>query len=208
MVVEQEYADLYPLSADNLSSYLEDIDCRDCGFSSCIAFAEALVSHDARADQCTELDPNMAVTMNTLLTFEPRTIPYNVMMESLTPGVYPVGNPQASSPVLATCNFTETIYLLEDILQACSVDALLLMSDTKGYSVDNAVVEKRFTPFEILKVISEGEVGPLVNHRHLVIPGLAGHLKSHIATTSGWRVSTGPVSGFEIPLFLMTKEVI
>ena len=146
MVVEQEYADLYPLSAENLSGYLEGLDCGECGFPSCMAFAEALLSRNARGDQCPELDPKMAATLNVLLAFEPRKIPYNVMMESLPPGVYHAENPQASSPVLVTCNFRETIYLLENILKACSVDALLLMSDTKGYSVDNAVVEKWFTP--------------------------------------------------------------
>lgn len=208
MVVEQEYADLYPLNAENLSEYLEDIDCGCCGFSSCTVFAEALVSGNVRADDCLELDQKMACAVNALLTLELDPIPYNVMMEALTPGAHEVGYPQPSSPVLVTCNFTETVYLLEKILKACSVNALLLMSDTRGYSVDNAVTEKRFTPYEILKVISHSEVGSRVNHRHLVIPGLAGHLKNQVATTSGWRVSIGPVSGFELPLFLMREGLI
>lgn len=139
------------------------------------------------------------------MAFEAWEIPYNVMMEGLPPGVYDVGKPEESSPVLATSNFTETVYLLENILKACAVDALLLMSDTKGYSVDNVMVEKRFTPFEILKVISQTGPGSLFNHRNLIIPGLAGHLKGHIATTGGWQVSTGPVSGLEIRIFLMRE---
>ncbi len=208
MAVTQEFADLYPLTAEILSEYLDDIDCRECGFPSCMAFAEALESGNAKGYQCGELDPRMATAMDALLDYTPPMIPYNVMMDSLTPGLHRVGNPLPSSPILVTCNFTETVFLLEKILTTCSIDAFLLMSDTKGYSVDNAVVEKKFTPFEILKVISHTEVGSLVNHQHLVIPGLAGHLKSQLTTTTGWQVFTGSVSGFEIPLFLMKEGLL
>lgn len=208
MVVEQEFADLYPLTIENLLEYLDNSDCRQCGFASCVAFAEALVQRKARGDHCGELDLKMAATLNAVLDYTPPKIPYDVMMHSMAPGVYRVGNPQASAPVLATCNFKETVYLLENILRACSLDAFLLMSDTKGYSVDNAVVEKKFTPFEVLKVISQAEAGSFVNHRRLIIPGLAAHLKSQLATTTGWQVSVGPVSGFEIPLFLMREGLV
>jgi acetyl-CoA decarbonylase/synthase complex subunit gamma len=208
MVAEQEFADLYPLTAENLWEYLDDTDCRECGFPSCMTFAEALVGGNAGVGQCGELDPRMASAMEALLDYDPPMIPYNLMMESLSPGIYPVGDPLPASPVLVTCNFTETHYLLENILKVCSIDAFLLMSDTKGYSVDNAFVEKRFTPFEVLKVISHAEAGSLANHRRFVIPGLAGHLKSRLATTTGWQVLTGPVSGFEIPLFLMKERLV
>ena len=76
------------------------------------------------------------------------------------------------------------------------------MSDTKGYSVDNAIEEKRFTPFEILKTINETEIGSSVTHRNLIIPGLARHIAGQIKHVTGWEVIVGPVSGFELPLFL------
>lgn len=207
MVVEQEIADLYPLSSEHLLEYLGDIDCRDCGFPSCAAFAEALAGGDARSEQCTELDPRISAVMSALLAFEPPVIPYDVMMESLPPGLRPVGKPLATSPVLVTCNFKETVSLLEKILKTCSMSAFLVLSDTKGYSVDNAVEEKRFTPFEVFKAISHSEVGSLVSHRNLLIPGLARHLTNQIANATGWAVLPGPVSGFEIPLFAI-KEVL
>ena len=81
----------------------------------------------------------------------------------------------------------------------------LLMSDTKGYSVDNAVEEKRFSPFEVMKVVTETEVGSSVSHRELMIPGLTKHLASQIKQVTGWNVTVGPVSGFEIPLFLIRE---
>jgi CO dehydrogenase/acetyl-CoA synthase gamma subunit (corrinoid Fe-S protein) len=207
MVVEQEFAELYPLTDEILMEYLSDIDCGDCGFSSCAAFAEALIGRSAKSTQCTELDPKMASLMDTLLAFELPIIPYNVMMESFEPGLINIGDPNEASPVLVTCNFQETVNLLEKILSVAGASAFLLKSDTKGYSVDNAIVEKRFSPFEIMKVITETEVGASVSHRNLLIPGLARHLAGQIKQTTGWNVTVGPVSGLEIPLFLMREEL-
>ncbi len=205
LMIEQEFADLYPLTEENLVEYLPDIDCRSCGYSSCLEFAEALVGHKVKIDQCPEIDPRLAAPIGTLMKFDLPSIPYNVMMESFSPGLLRVGAPDTSSPVLITGNFKETARLLESILTACETSAFLIMSDTKGYSLDNAVVEKRFSSFEILKVVTETEVGSFVSHRSLVIPGLARHLASQIKQTTGWQVSVGPVSGFELPLFLLKE---
>jgi CO dehydrogenase/acetyl-CoA synthase gamma subunit (corrinoid Fe-S protein) len=202
MVVEQEFADIYPLTEEILLDYLPDVDCRDCGFSSCPAFAEALVTKQASAKQCTELDPVAARLLDALLELDLPPLPYDVMMESLPPGVVEIGSPNESSPVMVTCNFQETVRLLEKILKTCGVSGYLVMSDTKGYSVDNAIEEKRFTPFEILKAINESEVGSSVSHRNLIIPGLARQLASQIKQTTGWEILVGPVSGLELPLFL------
>lgn len=205
MVVEQEFAELYPLTDEILMEYLSDVDCGDCGFSSCVAFAEALIGRSAKSSQCSELDPKLATIMDTLLEFELPIIPYNVMMESFEPGLIRINNPDESSPVMVTCNFQETVKLLENILKSVGVRAFLLKSDTKGYSVDNAIEEKRFSPFEIMKVITESEVGTSVAHRDLIIPGLARHLATQIKQASGWNVVVGPVSGMEIPLFLLRE---
>jgi len=203
VVVEQEFADLYLLTEERLLPYLSDTDCGDCGYSCCIALAEALLARTAEAGRCSQLESRMAVVMDVLIRSEAPVLPYNVMMENFAPGLVRLGSPEPHSPVLVTCNFRETVRLLEQIANLASMDAFLLMSDTKGYSVDNAVVEKRFTPFEIVKVINETEIGSSVDHRRLLIPGLAGHLASQIKQITGWEIVVGPVSGFEIPLFVL-----
>jgi CO dehydrogenase/acetyl-CoA synthase gamma subunit (corrinoid Fe-S protein) len=202
MVVEQEFAEIYPLTQENLLEYIPDIDCGDCGFSSCPAFAEALISKQATAKQCTELDPLTQRILDAILGLDLPPLPYNIMMESFPQGVIKIGSPNESSPVMVTGNFQETVRLLEKILETCSVGGYLVMSDTKGYSIDNAIEEKRFTPFEILRAINESEVGSSVSHRSLIIPGLARHIASQVKQTTGWEVIVGPVSGLEIPLFL------
>jgi len=83
MVVEHEGAHPYPVSPENPSGYLRDIDCRDCGFLSCITFDEARRSGHAGVGQCTERDPRMPATMDVPLAFDLPVVPYNVMMESL-----------------------------------------------------------------------------------------------------------------------------
>ncbi len=201
-MIEQEFADIYPLTAESLLEYLPDVDCTECGYSSCRAFAESLIRGNPASWRCPELNDETASVLRALTTFAPPAIPLNVMMESLPPGLIRVRLPVASSPVLVTCNFRETVRLLENVLDSCGMSVFILVSDTKGYSVDNAVEEKRFTPFEILKVITETEVGSIVSHRSLVIPGLARHLAGQIKQVTGWQVTVGPISGLELPLFL------
>jgi acetyl-CoA decarbonylase/synthase complex subunit gamma len=147
----------------------------------------------------------IARILEALLQLELAPLPYDVMMESFPPGMLVVGKPDESSPVMVTCNFRKTVEILETILNACNANGYLVMSDTKGYSVDNAIVEKRFTPFEILKVINTADVGASVQHRKLIIPGLAGSLAAHIRQVTGWEIIVGPVSGMELPLFLQRE---
>lgn len=206
-MIEQEFADIYPLTAENLVEYLPDIDCTECGLQSCMDFAEDLIGKKVKAGQCPELPPELASLIDSVISFVAPPIPFNCMMESFPPGLNRVGDPIESSPVIVTGNFQETVRLLEGILNACSSPVFLITSDTKGYSVDNAIPEKRFTAFEILKTITETEVGSLVNHRNLIIPGLAKPLGGQIKQTTGWRVMVGPVSGLELPLYLM-KEAL
>jgi CO dehydrogenase/acetyl-CoA synthase gamma subunit (corrinoid Fe-S protein) len=220
-MIEQEFADLYPLTAENLVEYLPTLDCRECGFPSCQAFAGALLGRRTEAAAkgpdrmggsvtgraCPELDEGIAAIIDALAAFQLPRLPYNCMMESFPPGLIRMGDPEPTSPVLITGNFQETVRLLESIFHACAMPAFLVMSDTRGYSIDNAIVEKRFTPFEILKVITETEIGSLTSHRNLVIPGLARHLASQIKQATSWRVEVGPVSGMELPLFLVTEGI-
>jgi CO dehydrogenase/acetyl-CoA synthase gamma subunit (corrinoid Fe-S protein) len=221
-MIEQEFADLYPLTAENLAEYLPALDCRECGFPSCQAFADALLSGRTEAAAtgpdridgavtgraCPELDESIATLIDILAAYQLPTLPYNCMMESFPPGLIRMGDPENTAPVLITGNFQETVRLLESIFHACAMSAFLVMSDTRGYSIDNAIVEKRFTPFEILKVITESEIGSLTSHRNLVIPGLARHLASQIRQATSWHVEVGPVSGMELPLFLMTQGLV
>lgn len=107
-MVEQEYADLYPLTSDILSKYLPGLDCRDCGLLSCMACAEALLEGMTEPVQCPELKPGTASLIDGLLSFDIPLLPYNVMMERISPELVSIGHPNSNSPVMLTCNSCET----------------------------------------------------------------------------------------------------
>lgn len=83
MVFEHEGAHRCPLSPENRSGCVGDIGCRDCGFSSCIMFAEPLTSGGAKVGQRIKDDPRMPGPWDALLAFDLTVVRYYVMMESL-----------------------------------------------------------------------------------------------------------------------------
>lgn len=204
MPVEQEYAELYPLTAEDLLNYLPDVDCGECGVASCAEFAERLIEGKNAPANCPKLDNNIKTIMEKILKLELPLIPYNTMMESVPPALIKIGHPTPDSMVLATGNFQETVSLLKLILKATLIDAFLLITDTKGYSIDNAVEEKAFSSLEIFKALTDFEVATEVNHTRLIIPGLADNMAMDIKRLTRWDVVVGPVSGLEIPLYLTT----
>ena len=203
MPIEQEYAELYPLEVEDLLNYLPDVDCSECGAASCVEFAEQIIEGKNLPSKCTILDDNIKTVMEKVVKIELPLIPYDTMMESVTPGLIKIGNPTPDSEVLVTGNFRETVSILKLILEATLTDAFLLITDTKGYSIDNAVVEKTFRSFEIFKALTESGIAAEVNHSRLIIPGLARSLAAEIKKLTTRDVVVGPISGLELPLFLI-----
>ncbi len=56
MAVEQEMAEIYPPEAEDLSEFLPETDCGNCGFASCIEFAESVLEKETRPNKCPDLD--------------------------------------------------------------------------------------------------------------------------------------------------------
>jgi acetyl-CoA decarbonylase/synthase complex subunit gamma len=112
------------------------------------------------------------------------------------------GQADAGSPVLVTGNFVDTITVLDEIFQASGAKLHLILSDTHGYSIDNAVEERWFKAGNIFAAMNLAGIQRLVRHTDLLIPGLAEGCRSDIKRVTRWRVEVGPVSGFEVPLYL------
>jgi len=203
MPIEQEYAELYPLEVEDLLNYLPDVDYSECGAANDVEFAELVIEGKALPSKCPILDDKIATVMEKVFKLDLPLIPYDTMMESVTPGLIKIGNPTPDSEVLVTGNFRETVSILKLILEATLTDAFLLITDTKGYSIDNAVGEKTFRPYEIFKALTESGVAAEVNHSRLIIPGLAHSLAAEIKKLTTWNVLVGPISGLELPLYLI-----
>lgn len=203
MVVEQDMAEIYPPDAEDLSEFLPETDCAACGFKSCIEFADALLGKTTKPHHCPELAENMADLIHKFLELNTEPIPYNIMMEQAPCELIEINNPQKNSPLLITCNFRETVYIMRNILESTGTSAFLLPTLTQGYSVDNAVHERMFKAIEIWKAIKENRVEERVGKQILIIPGLAESERSAIRQLTRWNVLVGPVSGFLVPLFLL-----
>lgn len=206
MVVEQEMAEIYPPTAEDLSEFLPDIDCGSCGFSNCVEFAEAVIDRAIEPRKCPDLEKRFADVLAAIVTLNKDPIPYNVMMEQEPCDLINICGPGRNSPLLITCNFRETVRILKEILESTRTPAYLLPTDTHGYSVDNAVHERMFKAMQIWKAMQENHVEAEVDRRILIIPGLAESEKNAVRLLTKWEVLVGPVSGFLLPLNIMQNE--
>ncbi|MDZ7580790.1 MAG: (Fe-S)-binding protein [Deltaproteobacteria bacterium] len=202
MVIEQEMAEIYPPAPEDLSEYLPDTDCGKCGFESCLAFAEAVLSARQSARSCSELDEELAQLVDRMVGLKKEPIPYNIMMEQAPCELIEINAPDKNSPLLVTCNFRETVSIMTSILEKTGSRVFLLPTHTHGYSVDNAVPERMFKALEVWKAIQDNTVSEKVARNRMIIPGLAESEKNAIRQLTRWEILVGPVSGFLTPLFL------
>jgi len=207
MVVEQEMAEIYPPTEEDLSEFLPDIECGDCGFPSCIEFAAAILENKISPQKCSELDQEFGNLLELIVKLEKDPIPYNIMMEQEPCELIEVNDPTKGAPLLITCNFRETVRIMKEILEKTGTRAFILPTQTHGYSVDNAVHERMFKAIEIWKAMQDNRVSEKVDRSVLVIPGLAESEKNAIRQLTRWDVVVGPVSGFLTPLFLLQNDL-
>ena len=111
---------------------------------------------------------------------------------SVDAGVRTYGDPDKNSPVLVTSNYALTFFTVESDIKAAKIDCYLIVIDTGGLSVEAAVAGRYLTASIIADSLKEWKADTLVNHRFLVIPGLAARLSGETEEETGWRVVVGP----------------
>jgi hypothetical protein len=124
---------------------------------------------------------------------------------SVAPGLYKVGTPNPSSPVLVTANYKLTFDVLRSGLEG--VDVWILVLDTKGVNVWCAAGKGTFGTEELIRRVQVTGLSNFVSHRRLVIPqlgatGVAGH---EVHQLCGFRVVYGPVRAGDIKAFLAAR---
>jgi CO dehydrogenase/acetyl-CoA synthase gamma subunit (corrinoid Fe-S protein) len=206
MAVEQEMAHVYPPEAEDISELLPETDCGNCGYTSCIEFADAVLEGETNPHKCPDLDGEFADIFAVIVELNKDPIPYNIMMEQVPCELIEINSPDKDSPLLITCNFQETVRIMKEILESTSTEAFLLPTHTHGYSVDNAVHEKMFKAMEIWKAIKDNSVEARVERPTMIIPGLAETERNSIRQLTRWEVLVGPVSGFLLPLFILNNK--
>jgi hypothetical protein len=120
----------------------------------------------------------------------------------INPGLYAVGKPDASSPVLVTANYKLTFDSLRKHLE--NISAWILILDTKGVNVWCAAGKGTFGTEELIRQIKSVNLSSLMKNRTVILPQLgAPGVAAHIVTAqTGFKVIYGPIRAADLPKFL------
>lgn len=123
---------------------------------------------------CAGGETNAPEAVSTTLTFKDRLGGWKVrwgigrMTYKVNPGLYAVGQPDATSPVLVSANYKLTFDALRKEL--VGLDCWLLILDTKAVNVWCAAGKGTFGTSELVERIQKTGLGTVVTHRKLILP--------------------------------------
>jgi acetyl-CoA decarbonylase/synthase complex subunit gamma len=119
-------------------------------------------------------------------------------------GIYPVNDPGPDAPILVTCNFSLTYFIVSGEVETSRVPAYLFVKDTDGLSVLTAWAAGKFSGDDIGLALKKTGVGEKLNKRDVIIPGLTAAISGDLEEELGsdWNVKVGPREGGVIPSFL------
>ncbi len=125
----------------------------------------------------------------------------------ISPGIYCVGYPDASSPVLVTGNYKLTFDTLRKELSG--INSWILVIDSRGINVWCAAGKGTFSTEEIAYQINKCRLNKIVDHRKIILPqlgatGVAGH---ELKSLCGFTGVFGPIRANDIPSFLDKGKV-
>ncbi|MFC1939252.1 hypothetical protein ACFLXO_01030 [Chloroflexota bacterium] len=130
------------------------------------------------------------------------SVPQLTMPQPMEKGLFPINEPDESSPVIVTGNNRLTFEVLGTIWAHGVTPAYFLLVDCLGSTVDMAMVYKDFTPARLVQAVTESGLERIVRHRHMMVPGFTAPLAKDFAAATNWEIEVGPVCAVELPLFL------
>jgi len=118
-------------------------------------------------------------------------------------GIYPIGDPDTSSPVLVTSNFSLTYFIVSGEIASSRVPSWLLVKDTEGLSVLTAWAGGKFSGDVIGPFVKKSGIAEKISHRTVIIPGyLAPESGAVEDELSDWQVLVGPKEASNIAGYL------
>ncbi len=118
-------------------------------------------------------------------------------------GIYPINNPDENSPVLVTCNFSLTYFIVSGEIESSRVPSWLCVQDTEGLSVMTAWAAGKFSGESVGSFINKCGIKEKIKHKTIVIPGYAAGISGELEEElGGWTVTVGPREASQIPKFL------
>ncbi len=118
-------------------------------------------------------------------------------------GIYPINNPDDNSPVLVTCNFSLTYFIVSGEIENSRVPSWLCIMDTEGLSVMTAWAAGKFVGDLVGAFIKKCGISEKVSHRKVIIPGYAAMILGDMEEElPGWEIMIGPREAAHIPAYL------
>ncbi len=124
----------------------------------------------------------------------------------ITPGLYCLGEPNATSPVLVTANYKLSFDALRQEL--VGINAWILVVDTRGINVWCAAGKGTFSAEEIAYQVQKANLDQVVSHREILLPQLSanGVAAHELKRLCGFKGRFGPIRAVDVPEFLRTGE--
>ncbi len=117
--------------------------------------------------------------------------------------IYPLTGPGEDSPVVITCNFSLTYFIVSGEIEGSKVPTWLLIKDTEGLSVLTAWAAGKFGADLIAQFVKKSGIEDKVKHRDLIIPGYLASLKGELEEElPDWTIIIGPREAGHLPVFL------
>jgi len=118
-------------------------------------------------------------------------------------GIYPVNGPEETSPVVITCNFALTYFIVNGEIEGSRVPTWLLIKNTDGLSVLTAWAAGKFGADSIAEFVKKCGIENKIKHRKLAIPGYLAGIKGELEEElPGWEIIVGPREASGLPAFL------
>jgi len=117
-------------------------------------------------------------------------------------GLRTFGEPTKDSPLLATTNFALTYYTVASDIESSALNAYLLVFDTEGLGVQASVAGGQLDAYKANEAIKAANIADTVNHKKIIIPGMAARISGELEHLSGWEVMVGPKDSSGIPEFI------
>ncbi len=115
-------------------------------------------------------------------------------------GLYRLGKPNSESPLFLTSNFYMTF---KEVVQALrGLDCYLMVEDTEGWNVWCAADADLFTAEKAVALIKVYNLGAILSHQTIVLPGLGSKIGRKLQRFTGWKIIRGPLYARDLPQFI------
>jgi len=199
-------ADLY-LDRIRIFEYLAEPNCQACGFGGCKQLVAALKRDTADTDRLVSLGTNRAHALR-LVARPGDYLPEAEVLQLPAPtqtGVFGLNDPTNDAPLLVTGNSEVTLQVLTAVLATTTAPFRLLLVDTRGDTVDMAMIYESLTAEAVAQVLRDEGGSWQQPDVRVVLPGLAAPIQPALEDRLERGVEVGPVCAAELPLYFADR---